>query len=211
VFPALRRAAVRSSGALYSAPDFCAATVRGSLESSLRALRTDHVDFFLAHQASSAALPSEAVIDLLEGLRRAGKIVEFGVATEFDWLMPVLGERPRLARVVQFDSDLTTGNVAALAGTAHRLLITYGFVNRTIAACRERLHSAPNIAAQFSATDDDTLGGLLLRAAVLANPAGITLMQSRSAARIERNVRAAATAQHDDRVRLLTALLEPRR
>jgi aryl-alcohol dehydrogenase-like predicted oxidoreductase len=207
IFPLLRRAAVSSSGALYNAPDFTPATVRGSLEKSLRALRTDHVDFFLAHQASSAALPSEAAIDLLEELRQAGKIVQFGVATEFDWLMPVLGERPRLGRVVQFDSGLTSGHAASLAGS-QRLLITYGFIQRTIAVCRERLRSAPPEAARLQQENDETLGGLVLRAAVLANPGGITLMQSRSPARIERNVRAAGTALYDDRVQLLTSIFE---
>jgi len=208
-FPALRRAAVRGSGALYNPPDFSPAALRRSLEGSLRALGTDHVDFFLAHQASSAALPSEALIDLLEDLRRAGKIGQFGVATDFERLPPVLSERPRLGRVVQFDSELTTGNVAGLI-QSQRLLITYGFMQRTIATCRERLRTAPPEAACLAELDDETLGGALLRAAVLANPGGITLMQSRSAARIERNARAAATAAHDERVRQLGSLFGQR-
>jgi hypothetical protein len=58
-------------------------------------------------------------------------------------------------------------------------------------------------------TDDDTLGALLLRATVLENPHGIVLMQSRSAFRIERNVRAAHDAAADDDVRRLVQLLEP--
>jgi D-threo-aldose 1-dehydrogenase len=210
VFPSLRRAAVRGSGALYSVPNFQAAAVRASLESSLRALRTDHVDFFLAHQASAAALPDEEVIDFLETLRRSGKIVEFGVATEFDWLLPVLSERPRLARVVQFDSELTSGNVAALRCDGQPLLITYGFINRAIAACRERLRSGQGCPPELDRADDDALGRLLLRAAVLANPRGITLMQSRSTARIERNARAAGTDSNDDLVRCLVSLIEPR-
>jgi len=206
-FPALRRAAVRGSGALYSAPSFDAAAVRASLESSLRSLRTDHVDFFLAHQASSAASPGEDVIDLLEDLRRAGKILEFGVATEFAWLKPLLSERPRLARVVQFDSELTTGNIRTIGrGTAH-LLITYGFINRSIVACRERLRDDQEWTARLRGVDDDALGGLLLRAGVLANPEGITLMQSRSSERIERNARAAMTASNDDLVGQLAALV----
>lgn len=211
IFPVLRRAAVRNSGALYNAPDFSPASVRASLERSLRALRTDHVDFFLAHQASSATLPSEAVIDLLEELRRAGKIVDYGVATEFEWLLPVLGARPRLAGIVQFDSELTTGHVSSLSRTQHRLLITYGFINRAIAVCRERLRQAPPEAAPLGQCDDETLGGLLLRSAVLANPGGITLMQSKSPARIERNVRAVSSAEDDERVRLLSSLFGPRR
>lgn len=206
LFPALRRAAVRNSGALYSPPTFSVAAVRRSLEESLRALRTDHVDFFLAHQASGEALPAEDVIELLEDLRRAGKILAFGVATDFERLPAVLSRRPQLSGVVQFDSDLTTGNAAKLGG-GDRLLITYGFINRSVAICRERLKHCTGDHNELAAADDDTLGGLLLRATVLANPRGSVLMQSRSPARIKRNARAASGAADDERVGRLVELL----
>jgi hypothetical protein len=207
-FPALRSAAVRKSAALYDPPGFSVTAVRDSLESSLRALRTDHIDFFLAHQASAVSLPTAEIIGLLEDLRRAGKILEFGVATEFAWLGPVLNQRPELSRIVQFDSELTSGNLAKVGGVAFGLLVTYGFINRTIAVCRERMRDSTGPNQDLRQADDDTLGGLLLRAAVLANPNGLTLMQSRSTARIERNVRAASDARDDERVQRLVALLE---
>lgn len=201
LFPALRRAAVKNSGALSAPPFFSRAAARASLEKSLRALRTEYVDFFLAHQASAAALPDEDLIGWLEETRRAGKILAFGVATDFEWLLPVLQQRPQLARVAQFDSDLTRRNcnVRTLLNQ-ERLLITYGFIGRAIVACRERLSG-------FSGVSDDELGGLLLRAAVLANPEGIVLMQSRSPHRIEANVRAATSPHNDERVQQLVALL----
>jgi D-threo-aldose 1-dehydrogenase len=205
--PALRRAAVRNSGVLYTPPCFSVQFVRKSLESSLRALRTDYVDFFLAHQASSQALPTDEVIGLMEDLQRAGKIRGFGVATDFDWLLPVLERRPQLSRVVQFDSEVSSRNVAALGDGADRLLITYGFIGRAVAASRELLQRAPADTSELVRADDETLGGWLLRACVLANPHGMVLMQSRSPARIARNVRAASSPGHDDRVRRLVDLL----
>jgi len=199
-FPALRKAAVRNAGALYKAPSFSLAEARASLEKSLRALRTDHVDFFLAHQASAAALPDEELLGWLEDARRAGKILAYGVATDFDWLLPVLRERPMLAHVVQFDNDLVRQNAASV-GSAGRLLITYGFIGRAITLCRERLTDVRLARVPWlERADDDELGALLLRAAVLANPHGIVLMQSRSIARIERNVRVATSAADDERV-----------
>ncbi len=87
---------------------------RASLEKSLRALRTDHVDFYLAHQVSAVALPNEELLGWLEDVQRAGKILAFGVATDFDWLLPVLRARPMLARVVQFDNDLLRQNAASI-------------------------------------------------------------------------------------------------
>jgi D-threo-aldose 1-dehydrogenase len=205
LFPALRRAAARNAGALATPPSFSLQVVQASLEKSLRALRTDYVDFYLAHQASAAALPDEDLIGWLQDTKRAGKIRAFGVATEFDWLLPVLQQRPQLSRVVQFDSDLTRDNIAAFDPDPDRLLITYGFIARAIAVCRERLAAGSYPALQGA--DDVELGGLLLRAAALANPGGIVLMQSRSVARIESNVRAAASGADDERVHELVSLL----
>jgi D-threo-aldose 1-dehydrogenase len=208
MFPALRRAAVRGSGALYAAPWFSVAGVQDSLDRSLRSLRTDHVDFFLAHQASLEALPSEEVIGLLRDLQQAGKIRAFGVATEFDWLPPVLATRPELAAVVQFDNELTSDHVGSMGVREDQLLITYGFIARGVDACRARLSSgAPAHLSDLARADPDTLGGLLLRAAVLANPRGTVLMQSRSPARIERNALAARSFEFDERVRQLVEFL----
>lgn len=209
-FPQLRQVAARNTGPLYSSPCFSATAIRASLESSLRSLRTDYVDFFLAHQASGDSMPSEEAIGILEDLRQAGKIRAFGVATEFDWLHPVLQARPKLAEVAQFDSEVGRGNVAALRVESHRLIITYGFITRAIAACRQRMSSV-SPADGLEHADDDTLGTLLLRAAVIENAHGIVLMQSRSVSRIERNARAAHDAAADDRVGRLVRLLEPQR
>lgn len=193
LFPALRRAAVRNSGALSSPPSFSRATANASLERSLRALRTDYVDFFLAHQASAAALPDEELIGWLAEMRRAGKILAFGVATDFELLLPVLQQRPQLSSVIQFDSDPTRRHDGLPPRASDTLLITYGFIGRAITTCRKHLRN-------LDCVTDDELGGLLLRAAVLANPGGIVLMQSRSIARIESNVRAATSKRDDARV-----------
>ena len=218
LYPALRTIAVRNAAVLRKPPSFSLPEARESLEKSLRALRTDYVDFFLAHQASVDALPDEELLGWLEAMRRAGKILAYGVATDFDWLLPVLQQRPQLAAVVQFDSDLARQSAAAL-GNIGGLLITFGFIGRAITRCRERLalmRAAPEnpLAAAvnipwFEHTDDDELGALLLRAAVLANPHGIVLMQSRSIERIERNVRTATGGGDDARVAELVKLLEP--
>jgi aryl-alcohol dehydrogenase-like predicted oxidoreductase len=210
LLPALKRVAVRNAGVLYTPPYFGPAAIRAGLETSLRALRTDYVDFFLAHQASAEALPDEELIGLLEDMRCAGKILAFGVATDFHRLRAVLDMRPKLSSVMQFDNELTSDNIASLSGTTGGLLITYGFINRAIAVCRERFSLGGRPREDLSRLDNDTLGGLLLRATVLANPRGIVLMQSRTIARIERNVLAANSDQNDEQVRSLFELLGPK-
>jgi len=209
LLPSLKRMAVRSSAMLYAAPCFSASAVRASLEASLRALRTDYVDFYLAHQASPVSMPDEELIELLQGLRRTGKILAFGIATDFENVVPVLDRRPQLARVVQFDRDPSRGDLPGLDARPKQLLITYGLLRRSLALCRVRCNGTASAQdhRRFARLDDETLGGMLLRAAVLANPNGIVLMQSRSSARIERNARAATDDGNDEHVRALVRSL----
>jgi D-threo-aldose 1-dehydrogenase len=209
MLPALRRVAVRNASVLYESPRFVSSAINASLESSLRALRTDYVDFFLAHQASDAALPGSDVIDLLERLRRQGKIRAYGVATDFERLAPVLAQRPELSRVIQFDSEPVSSNAGKYSGRTDPLVITYGFIGRSITACRELLQRAPD--HPLHGLDEDRLGTLLVRASVLANPQGIVLMQSRSPDRVARNVRAACTARDDEDVRRVVQFLGSQR
>jgi D-threo-aldose 1-dehydrogenase len=228
--PSLHRAAVRNTAVLYAAPCFSPGAVQASLEASLRSLRTDYVDFYLAHQASSDSMPEDDLIDRLQRLRCAGKILAFGLATDFDMVIPVLEQRPQLSGVVQFDGDLSQPRLLdAVAGirdsdlatgstrtsdSSERLIITYGSLRRSIALCRSRLDVAASAEGkrvgafrEFDELDDETIGGMLLRAAVVANPSGIVLMQSRSIARIARNIEAATCPRNDEQVRSLVRLM----
>src|SRR5262249_4903830 len=165
-FPAVKRAAVRNAGALYQAPSFSVASAQASLESSLRALRTDYADLFLAHEASAEALPGDDNLEWLERLRSAGRILAYGVATDFDRIVPVVQHRPALCQVVQFDSDLSRASLVALQPRAEQLVITYGLLQRSLALCRSRLAAAAATHASARALarlDDEALCGLLLR------------------------------------------------
>lgn len=215
LLPALRRVAVRNTSVLYAAPCFSPSGVQASLEASLKALRTDYVDFYLAHQASQNSMPDEELIELLRRLRLAGKILAFGIATDFDKIIPVLERRPLLSQVVQLDRDLSQPRVLGGIPDARdpRLIITYGSLHPSIARCRTGLNNAASTGdkragafREFAGLDDETMGGMLLRAAVLENPSGIVLMQSRSIARIARNVEAANYPGNDEQVRALVRL-----
>lgn len=60
--------------------DFSPAFVRGALEASLRRLRTDYVDIYQMHNARMAQIDDDALWELLEALKREGKIRMYGVA-----------------------------------------------------------------------------------------------------------------------------------
>src|SRR5271155_3627061 len=55
-------------------PTFTAAQARASLEDSLAALRTDHIDLWLLHEASASDLQDDNLLRLLENLVHHGTI-----------------------------------------------------------------------------------------------------------------------------------------
>jgi aryl-alcohol dehydrogenase-like predicted oxidoreductase len=60
--------------------DFSPAFVRKALEASLRRLETDYVDIYQMHNARMAQIDDDALWELLEALKREGKIRLYGVA-----------------------------------------------------------------------------------------------------------------------------------
>ena len=59
--------------------DTSAAHVQASVDASLQALRTDHLDLLLIHRPD-ALMDFDALADTFEALRRAGKVRHFGVS-----------------------------------------------------------------------------------------------------------------------------------
>ena len=96
------------------------------------------------------------------------------------------------------------------------LVITYGALSRALPRLRTLLRDRPDLTRQWSAetgadlSDQLIIGALLLRAAVLANPRGIVLMQSSSCEHIERNASAVSSLSGDSAALRLRALLEQR-
>ncbi len=54
--------------------------VRAALEASLRRMKTDYVDIYQMHNARMAQIEDDALWDLLESLKREGKVRMYGVA-----------------------------------------------------------------------------------------------------------------------------------
>src|SRR5579863_6724750 len=60
--------------------DFSPAFVRKALEESLRRLQTDYIDIYQMHNARMAQVEDDGLWELLESLKREGKIRMYGVA-----------------------------------------------------------------------------------------------------------------------------------
>ena len=76
--------------------DTSAAHVRASVDASLRALRTEHLDLLLIHRPD-ALMDAAELADTFDGLRRAGKVLHFGVSNFRPSQLELLHARSPLA------------------------------------------------------------------------------------------------------------------
>jgi aryl-alcohol dehydrogenase-like predicted oxidoreductase len=79
--PAARKAMQGRIAAQFSANHFSVAALHESVETSLRALRTDYIDLLFMHEAPVSVLQQEDLLAALERLVAQGKVLRFGVAS----------------------------------------------------------------------------------------------------------------------------------
>ena len=79
--PLTRKALQQQLAAQSSPGHFSVAALHSSLETSLRALRTDYVDFLFLHEPPASVLQQQDLFAALEQLVTAGKIRRYGIAS----------------------------------------------------------------------------------------------------------------------------------
>jgi diketogulonate reductase-like aldo/keto reductase len=79
--PGVRGAMQRQIAAQFSGGHFSVDALHASLETSLRALRTDYVDMLFLHEPPASVLQQEDLFATLERLVSAGKVRGFGIAS----------------------------------------------------------------------------------------------------------------------------------
>ncbi|MGZ3275850.1 MAG: aldo/keto reductase [Caulobacteraceae bacterium] len=171
-----------------------------SLESSLKALRTDHVDLLLLHECHLADARAADTRALLERWRTEGKIRGYGVATHFADTVEILRACPEAAPVVQLASDALNHNAARLP-TRPPLVIAHSSLKKAMPEVRRRLDEDPGLAARWAeatgapAADTDTIARVLLGLAAADNPQGLVLFSSSKPERIAAVARGRPSAE----------------
>src|SRR5258708_3317333 len=108
-------------------PAFGAQQAQASLETSLRELSTDHIDFYLLHDYVFGEKPPDELLAFLEDSVKAGKIRSFGIGTSFENVLQALERQPRLCSVLQFQNSVLTRNFDYFPrDNSNRLVITHG-------------------------------------------------------------------------------------
>jgi aryl-alcohol dehydrogenase-like predicted oxidoreductase len=193
--PAARGFLQKRAQGLVKASIFNATAARTSLETSLRELDTDYVDFFLLHDyVVSEDSPDDLVAFLTESVK-SGKIRYFGLGTGIENILKALVCQPELCQVFQFENSVLTRNLQKLPQeAANRLTFTHGALGASYNLLSAFLKTNQPVVKDWStqlAIDcarDEKLSALMLNYAVHANPNGLVLFSSRDATRIRKNV-----------------------
>jgi len=112
VAPSARKTMQRQLSAMSSAGHFSVAALHASLDLSLRALRTDYVDFLFLHEAPASVLHQQDLLAALEQLIAAGKIRRAGVASQPQVIDAALAAQLPVLQSVQFPCNLFSLSLA---------------------------------------------------------------------------------------------------
>jgi D-threo-aldose 1-dehydrogenase len=203
LFPSVRRFLQGGTRVLVKGGAFSAQQAQLSLETSLRELSTDHIDFYLLHDYSASDQPADELLTFLENCVKTGKIRSFGIGSGFENVLRALQRQPHLCSVVQFQNSVLTRNRNRLSlGDSNRLVITHGALGGAYHSILTFLEARKDVARDWAAKlgcnclDKATLSALLLNYAVDANRGGLVLFSSRDPARVRQNVKAVFVADY---------------
>jgi hypothetical protein len=182
---------------------------RATLENSLRELRTERIHIWLLHEATAASLNDERLLRFLEDTVREGKVGAFGIGGAASKMPEIYATRRDYCPVIQCEWDVLEPDIS-YSGTFRS---RFGVFQCWPARITE--HLSQNAAAARSWSDEvgtdltapGTLNSLILRAALISNPDGLIIFQSRSKENIGRNAKIAGDATLDQLALRLLALL----
>lgn len=192
--PAARKVAQARTSFLATTPPFTAAECKQSLETSLRELRTDYLDFFLLHDYAVTEAHHEELVAFLESAVKEGKIRFFGIGTKFKEVLSAVQSQPELCRVVQFENSALVRNLVNFHSRTTELLITHGSLGGSYGRLLSFLKTNHDVANSWSlklgadCSNEDVLAALMLNYAVFVNTKGMVLFSSRNLPRAVSNI-----------------------
>ena len=104
--PGARKTMQGQLASMSSTGHFSVAALHESLEESLRALRTDYVDFLFLHEAPVSVLQQDDLFAALRKLVAAGKVRRFGIASQPEMIEASIAAGLPGLQAVQFPCNL---------------------------------------------------------------------------------------------------------
>jgi len=194
---------------------FTAEQAKASLERSLMALRTDHIDVWLLHEASAADLQDDALLDLLEEEVERGTIGTFGIGSEASKVAALVVEHPDYCHTLQYEWSVLNPSIEATSPSAQtRFRIHHRSLTNNFRALHHALvHNRQLCQLWSSSTGTDLsnaedLGRLMLKAALVLNPVSVILFSSKNPQHIRFNVEVAGDRSLEVPARQLHKLIQ---
>jgi D-threo-aldose 1-dehydrogenase len=206
--------ATGSAGSLlYRSSGYGASAARASLERSLRALATDHVDLLLLHDPTAESVRDD-VGEFLEDARTQGLLRAWGIAGEPDPVVDVARRLTPAPSVLQVRDDVFERSLERVPPQPGVTRVTFGSLGSAVGRIVGWLEEHPTARERWRVLlgcdcgDPEVVAALLLRHARLRNPDGVTLFSTIHAGRIRQGVAAAAAASMDDVVAVFAGLVD---
>jgi len=218
--PSLKQRIAKTANAVVrneERPTFTAAQAKASLDRSLAALRTGHIDLWLLHEVTARDLQDDNLLRLLEDLVLQGTIGTFGIGSSADKIPTLLTERPAYCRTLQYEWSILSPLIDSPIPPSNSFLIHHRALTDNFRALHAALvKNKPLCQRWSSATNTDLsraeiLANLMLKAALVMNPSSIILFSSKNPRHIQANLDTAADVSLDHPARRLYSLVQTER
>jgi len=191
-------------------PSFTAAQAKASLYRSLLALRTDHIDLWLLHEATAADLQDASLLHLLEAEVKKGTIGAFGIGSSANNIPALLATSPPYCRTLQYEWSILDSPISDAAP----FRIHHGALTKNFHAIHKSIINNKPLCQRWSAstntdlTHAGVLAQLMLKASLVINPASIILFSSKNPVHIQANAHTAADSSLELSARQLYDLIQ---
>jgi D-threo-aldose 1-dehydrogenase len=194
-------------------PTFTAAQARASLDRSLAALRTDHIDLWLLHEVTASDLQDDTLLRLLEDLVKQGTIGSFGIGSSADKVPALLAQRPAYCGTLQYEWSILDAPIEPSGPFRihHRALTNHFHAIHAALAKNKQLRQRWSNTINADLSDSGALARLMLKASLLMNPASIVLFSSKNPKHIQANIDTAADNTLEPPARQLYDLVQAER
>jgi D-threo-aldose 1-dehydrogenase len=217
-FPGLKQRLASTANAVTHNPEratFTSSQAKASLQRSLAALRIDHIDLWLLHEASAADLQDDTLLDLLEEEVRKNTIGTFGIGSAASKIPALLAERPAYCRTLQYEWSVLDPIIEAKSLSPlkqfrihHRALTTnFSTLHRALTHNKglcKRWSASTNV----DLSNSGDLARLMLKASLVMNPASVILFSSKDPRHIHSNVQIAGGHSLDNPAKQLYELVQ---
>lgn len=158
---------------------FSAKEIAQSVETSLRALKTDYLDILLLHECALEDVTSPETMGAVERLVRDGKVRAHGIATRYDRTVAILEDGRVKPDIVQGPADAIGRQMRDYRPSESRLTITHSSIRPVLEVLRgDAGLVARLLGAGIDPDDTAKFAPRLVAHAAASNPGGIVLVST---------------------------------